>query len=73
MKRPVYVYLQLNFVFQRKHILCLFNNCFFGLSAYLRVKDLCCRVGELSEREIVNARRTSCKLSAILCPIVTRV
>jgi hypothetical protein len=59
----IYVYLQIHFVRQRTHVLCLFNNSFFGLSAYLRVKAVRCRVGDQSEREIVNVRRLSCKLS----------
>jgi hypothetical protein len=59
----IYVYLQIHFVRQRTHVLCLFNICFFGLSAYLRVKTVRCRVGDQSEREIVNLRRISCKLS----------
>ena len=59
----IYVYLQIHFVRQRKDVLCLFNNSFFDLSAYLRVKGVCCRVGDQAEREIVNACKISCKLS----------
>ena len=72
-KAPEYIYIYIYIYSNSLHILCLCNNCFFGLGAYLGMKAVCCRVGDQSEREILNIRRTLYNLSTIPCPIVTKV